>query len=275
MAAQKIPRPITFFILGFALFQACTSASRIERENYYRANPKSLFNDALQNSQKLNTLEASGYLAVESPQGGFNGTVRVYYQQPDSLLVQIKTGPGISVGYMLVIGQKFLLYNISENTLFRSEGSHVPLEELIGIRLQLPNIFDATLGLPRVYAANMPNGSKGDSLQIEVVKDKIHYSLEIDGDQYFYVADPKEGVFVGYTLVRSGETDSIFCDFKQFRKHRGIKIPRHIQVTRPAQKERVSFFYTRLKINGKLAKNRFNLKVSDKAEIIDLDRTSP
>ncbi len=274
MAVLKPNHSLKLFLI-FAIFQSCTSASRVQRAAFYRANPQSLFDAAQQHSRKLHTFEGSGHLTVESPDGGFNGTARVYYQQPDSLLIQIKTGPGVSVGYLLVIGRKFSLYNIPDNIVYRSEGDQVPLEQLIGIRLQLPNIFDAALGVPRLQAAHLSNGGNGDSLRFEAENDKIRYFLEHGGDRYGYLADPKEGAFVGYTLVRSGETDSVYCVYKQFQKHKGIKIPRHIQITRPAQKERISFFYTRLKINGKLPKHRFKLKVSSSAEVINLDEESP
>ena len=268
---QRHSLPLLYLIS--ALLASCTSGSRLAQENsYYRENPLSLFRDALQHSQKLNTLEGSGYLSVESPQGGFTGTARVYYQNPDSLLVQIKTGPGVSVGYMLVTGKQFQLYNIPDRTLFRSEGDQAPLEELIGVRLQLPNIFDAALGVPRLQGPFNSHDSEIDSLQFDFENDNIRYYLESGGDSYLYQADPKEGVFVGYTLVRSGEVDSIFCVYKQFRKQGGIKIPRHIQITRPAQKERISFFYTRLKVNGKMSKNRFSPKTPGNVKVIDLNQ---
>lgn len=258
------------FVLA-TLFFSCASVNRNQSVAYYQAHPLSLFEFAVHRLQFLKSLEGSAFLQVESPQGGFQGNARVYYQKPDSLLVQIKTGPGVSVGHLLIIGQDFWLYNIPDNILFTSHGRQVPLEELIGIRLYLPNIMDAALGIPGTHHKSVADSSAGH-IRHDFVNGKIRYQLKSENKTYIYLADPVEEAIIAYSLIDEAEADTIYYQFKQFQRHQGINIPRHIQITRPSNRERISFFYQRVKVNDKLPGDRFELKVSDSAERIELSQ---
>ncbi len=261
---------LVLFLLFISLsFSSCTG-NNSQRADFFRKNPLALYNAALQQSLKLNSLEGFAHLTVESPEGGFDGSARIYFQQPDSLLIQIKIGPGISLGYMLIKNEQFWMYNIRKKLLFKSKGDQVPLEELIGIKVPLPNIYDAALGLPRYQNYQLSDNSDSSALKIQYVGSNIQYTFLRNGHIYNFLADPGKGSFIKYTLVRKGEVDSIHVVFKQFRKYSGINVPKHIQVSRPTHKERLSFFYSRITVNKKMRPNRFALKVPKNIEIINL-----
>lgn len=260
-------------LISFLLLNSCT-VGKNQNADFYRSNPIALFQAALQHSKRLHTLEGYAHLTVESPEGGFDGYARIYFQQPDSLLIMVKTGPGISLGYMLVKDNRFWMYNIREKLLFKNQGDQVTFDEIIGINVPLPNIFDAALGLPQHNNYHLADPDS-NQIKIQMVEDKIRYSLQRNGRLFTFLADPGEGSFVGYDMVQEGELDTIHVKYKQFGKYKGINIPRHIQVTRPSHKERLSFFYRRIKANGDIAANRFRLNVSKNAEVIDLTQSNP
>jgi len=262
-------RTLFLQLVIFLLFSSCTIGEN-QKADFYRNNPIALYQAALQHSKKLKTLEGYAHLTVESPEGGFDGNARIYYQEPDSLLIVVKAGPGISLGSMLVKDGRFWMYNIREKLLFQSKGEQITFDEIIGINVPLPNIFDAALGLPDYQNYQLPDDLDSNLYKIQFKDDYIQYSLKKNNRTFKFLADPKKGSFVGYSMIQEGETDTVHVVFKQFGKYKGINIPRHIQITRPSHKERLSFFYRRIKVNGKMAANRFELKIAKNVEVIDL-----
>lgn len=271
--------PVSKNRILFSLFQSillltslsCSFFAQNDNTVFYRSNPVALFYSLVQRSLEIDTFEGSGHLTVESPVEGFQGNVKVYFRQPDSLLVIIQAGFGVPVGSMLVIGNKVQLYNIRDKILFKSEGADVPLDDLIGMNLRAANLIEATLGLPRPPELNVSND---DSLQIRSVDDKFNYVVNSDLEEKRYLADPKKQVFENYSLIRPAEKDTTICTFKQFRKFKNVRIPQHIQVTRYDKKERLSLYYTRMQVNKKIPQNRFQLKISDNVDVVNLTNST-
>jgi hypothetical protein len=265
---------ILFFLLQFILlfsFISCSLFTRNENADFYRSNPVALFYTLVQRSLEVKTFEGSGHLTVESPVEGFQGNAKVYFRQPDSLLVIIQAGFGVPVGSMLIIGDNVQLYNIRDKILFKSEGADVPLDDLIGMNLRASNLIEAALGLPRPPKFNIANN---DSLQIKPVDDKFNYVVNSDIEEKRYLADPGKQVFESYSLIRPAENDTTICTFKQFRKFKNIRIPQHIQIAKYDKKERLSLYYTRMQINKKIPKNRFQLKISDNVDVVNLTKSA-
>ncbi len=256
-----------FVIVFFSLIAiSCSSFTSNENAEYYRSNPGSLFYSVLQRSIEIDTFEGYARLTVESPSENFQGNAKIFYRQPDSLLVQIQAGFGVSIGNMLVIGDKVQLYNIRDRILYKSEGADVPLDDLIGMSLRVGNLIEAVLGLPRPpdFLANV-----NDTVKYNPVDDKFKYYLNYRDERKEYIADPKSQVFEQYTLIYPGN-DTTICNFKQFRRFKNVKMPQHIQITRYHKNERLALYYTRMQVNKKIPKNRFQLKISDNVDIINL-----
>ena len=245
---------------------SCSSFTSDENAEYYRSHPGSLFYSVLQRSLEIDTFEGNARLTVESPIENFQGNAKIFYRYPDSLLVQIQAGLGVSIGNMLVIGDKVQLYNIRDRILYKSEGADVPLDDLIGMSLRAGNLIEAVLGLPRPpdFLVNV-----NDTIKYNPVDDNFKYYLNYKDEGKEYIADPKSQVFTQYILIYHGN-DTTVCNFKQFRRFKNVKMPQHIQITRYHKSERLALYYTRMQVNKKIPKNRFQLKISDNVKIINL-----
>ena len=257
---------ILLFLLFILISFSCSSFLRNEKAEYYRSHPGSLFYSVLQRSLEIETFEGNARLTVESPIENFQGNAKVFYRRPDSLLVQIKAGFGVSIGNMLVIGDEVQLYNIRDRILYKSEGADVPLDDLIGMSLRVGNLIEAVLGLPRPPDFLI---TKNDTIEYDPVDDKFKYYLNFEEERKEYIADPESQVFVKYSLIYSDDDTTGFT-FKQFRRFKNIKMPQHIQIIRYHKNERLAFYYTRMQVNKKIAKNRFRLNVPDNVDIIHL-----
>jgi len=257
-----------YYTLPFSVFLfvwSCAPFHRNEKADYYRAHPNSLFFSALQHSLRLRTFDGSAQIAVESPQGNFNGLAQVYYQQPDSLLIQIRAGFGISVGNLLSVGDRIWIHNVREHILYQGRGADVSLNDLVGVKLRVGNLVEAALGLPK------PPLTYGKSLlQSELQDGNIYFSLA-DGDmKWEYLADPEREVFLRYTIIQTILADTIQCVFRQFRRLQQNYLPQHIQISHLHQRERLSLFYTDTRVNKKLPRDRFRLKMAKDVEVINL-----
>lgn len=267
-------RRILYFLFQFIflfVLHSCSYFTRNEKADFYRTNPKVLFYSLVQHSLEIDSFEASGHLTVESPVEGFQGNAKVYFRQPDSLLVIIQAGFGVPVGSMLIIGNKIQLYNIRDKILFKSEGADVPLDDLIGMKLRTANLIEATLGLPRPPEISL---IANDSLKIIPMEDKFNYVVNSDTEEKRYLANPNKQVFENYVLIRPTEQDTTICSFRQFRKFKNLRMPQHIQITRYDKKERLSLYYTRMQVNKKIAKGRFQLKISDNVDVVNLTKSN-
>jgi len=261
--------PLCFLIF----YSSCSSIKQKELADYYRNHPISLFYSTLQNSLEIETFQGNAHLTVESPIENFQGNAKVFYKRPDSLFVQIQAGFGVPLGSMLVIGDKVQLYNIRDRVLFRSEGADVPLDDLIGMNLRAGNLIEATLGLPRPPSFQISTITEDDSISYDSIEGNFKYYLDVGSEEREYIADPDEQVFTHYSIIRT-ENDTTACTFKNFRRFKNIRIPQHVQIIRYKQKERLAFFYTRMNVNKKLPNNRFQIKISDNVEVINLTEPS-
>ncbi len=59
-------------------------------------------------------------------------------------------------------------------------------------------------------------------------------------------------------------------EYGEFIKLSDLYFPRKIRFVRPAEKQALSVYYTDLEVNQSIDPEKFRLKISDKAEQIDL-----
>jgi len=254
-------------VLGLSLVSCSLNRSAVTAD-YFRQNPPALFYHALQNGQNLRSLSGEGYLTLESPDGGFTGYARVDYRAPDSLLVALRTGYGLSVGKLLVKGQDVWLYNVRERVVYHSVGQDVPLEDWIGLKLSVNDLFAAVLGSPRLPPLGFTETV--DSLRYSPQGKFIRYELRGTDEVRIYDADPQLGAIVRTQMVTLATFDTVECLYKNFRRIQHYFLPRQVQILRPKYRERLSFYYRRVTVNRKISPGIFELHLPEDVQIIQL-----
>jgi len=257
-----IPAVLLIFSVSCSLNRSGVNA------DYFRQNPPALFYHALQNGQMLQSLSGEGYLTLESPDGGFTGYARILYRAPDSLLISLRTGYGISLGKLLVAGNKVWLYNIRERTAYRSTGRQLPVEDWLGMRLSVEDLFAAVLGGPRVPPVELTEAA--DSLRYSVHKKWIRFELRGPDEVRLYDADPELGAIVRSRFVTLATLDTVECRFKNFRRIGRYRLPQQVQVLRPKYRERLSLYYRHVAVDRKISSRDFRLKLPGNVRIVDL-----
>ncbi len=258
-------------IFSLALIQQSCSAFRANNlGDFYRENPPALFRHAIQQSLELPSLTGEGFLTLESPDGGFTGYAQVTYKRPDSLLIKLRTGYGVSLGEILLVNDRVYIYNIRDRVLIRSEGETLPLQDMLGMELNVSDLFAAALGSPRLPLSADLALTWWDSLRYVIDQKYIRYSLQLDDMFREYVADPDLGAFVATSQVQLGQKDTIRYEFKRFRKIKKYRLPQHIQILRSQSRQRLSLYYNRLQVGRKISPNTFRIQISDDVDVINL-----
>ncbi len=257
-------------VLSLLFFVSCAPFTGGSKTDFYRSHPVSLFYTALQHGQEIESFEGKAHLTIESPVEGFQGNATIYYRRPDSLLVKLQAAFGVPVGSLLITGNRVQIYNIREKSLSESEGGNVPLNSLIGIGLRTENLFEAVLGLPRLPDMLTVSATELDSLHYMAEDGNFTYFIQTKTDKRKYIAAPDKQVFLQYVLFNGSDGDTTLCTFRQFRRFKNIRMPRHVQISRENPKERLSLFYTRMQVNKKFPNNRFKIKYPKDVKIIHL-----
>jgi outer membrane lipoprotein-sorting protein len=211
--------------------------------------------------RKISTLNASGRITVESPDFNGNFSTGILYQQTDSLMIKV-TGPfGIQVGTLFMGGGRFVLYNQFANKFFNGS-----LEDFSGSGfLQFP--LNASEMADFFTARNSFATMKIDTFRMD--EGDFYIEMHRSENQYRLWIDPENGMARRIDFVRHGEI--IYSrEYGEFIKLNDLYFPRKIRFVRPAEKQALSVYYTDLEVNQSIDPEKFRLKISDKAEQIDL-----
>ncbi len=217
--------------------------------------------DHISNTQRqLKTLDASSRITVDSQE--FSGTffANILYNSNDSLLISA-TGPfGIHAGTLFIGQHRFIFNNQIANKFYNGSVEDFRQKQFFQFPLNLAELIN-------IFAAR-------ENLSVLRV---ITYDTE---DDYFYLKTQR-GQIVDEILIdpQNGEIiriegridgDIIYIrEYGDYIKVNNIIFPRKITMTRPREKQAIAIYYTNIRLNESIDRNKFSIKISDRAEQID------
>jgi outer membrane lipoprotein-sorting protein len=214
------------------------------------------------NYDRLKTLKGRAKMIVETPESAYSATSNITIKKPDSLCIKIEAALGIDVGWLLVDRRSFVLYTPRENRWYAGSTDSLKRNNLIAFEMTFERLLRAMAGMELVQDIERAVIRRDDS-KIVV--------MGLNGEYFHkYWLDPYKGV-ITRAEVRDRKNRLIMLqEFERFVELAGVRIPRTIRMQRPSEKESMTLFYTRLKINGRLSKKDFALKIPESAEKIEL-----
>jgi outer membrane lipoprotein-sorting protein len=206
---------------------------------------------------RLNTLEASCRISVDSEEFSGNFFANVYYIKEDSLLISVSGPFGVQAGTLFIGKDRFIFYNQMSNKFYN--GSVIDFED--------KNLFQFPLKmreLMSIFAAkeNLP------SMKIEDYKidDGLYYIGAKNGDHKFKIwIDNSTGRITKLSQHLDGQTQFV-REYGDFMSSGNFNFPRKITMVKSEQKQGVSVYYTRLSINEEIDRDNFVINISDNAE---------
>jgi hypothetical protein len=259
---KKLIKTCKYFVILIAPFiSACTSPKLILDKD--KIPFEKLLDFVNQEQNKIQTLQATCRISVDSEEFSGHFFADVYYTTNDSLLLSVSGPFGMQAGTLFIGKDRFIFYNQMSNKFFN--GTTVDFEQT--------NFFQFPLNLKELI--NVFSGKENlPSMKIDTynIKDNFYYIEAIHSHhQYFLWIDHISGRIKKITMEEQGKV--IFSrEYANFVEIDGIYFPRQIEMIRPEQNQAVSLFYITLKLNDKIDRENFIVNIADHAEQIFLSR---
>jgi hypothetical protein len=206
---------------------------------------------------RLNTLEASCRISVDSEEFSGNFFANVYYIKEDSLLLSVSGPFGVQAGTLFIGKERFIFYNQMSNKFYNGSVTDFEDKNLFQFPLkmrELMNIFAAKENLP--------------SMKIEDYKidDGLYFINAKNRNQNFKIwIDNSTGRITKLSQHKDDQT--LFVrEYGDFMSSGNSHFPRKITMVKPEQKQAVSVYYTHLSINEEIDRDNFIINISDNAE---------
>lgn len=241
-------------------FTACTT-NILVKADLKDATYRSLLEENEQWLNSILAMDGQARITLDTPEysGTFNADVLV--QQPDSMLITL-TGPlGLRVGKVFISGRRFVFYNQVMNQFLTGSQQDFEGTNFLQFPLELDQLASVIKAEDRFGVLKKRTYTlKDNCFFVETQNGTLHHRIWFE-PRYHRIK--KIEYYEDNQLLFVKEYD-------RFEKVDGIVFPRHIQFTRPEEKQGVSIYFNELKLNRHSDPARFAVRISDKATQIDL-----
>lgn len=250
---------ILFFIILFFIV-SCSSP------RYILDKGKVSFSDLLksiENDQnQIHSLSGQSRISIETEEFSGSFFADIFYNNNDSLLVDISGPFGLGIGKMFLGKDRFIFLNQFSNQFYSGDTEDFKNKNFLQFPLKIHEISNFFTGK-------------------EIVNNMKIINYEIDND-LFYI-NGKNGSF-NYNIWIDNNTGHIkkieyvdnkkiilIKEYDKFLKFQETYFPKYIKLTRPEEKQVVSVYYNQLVLNQKIEPSEFIIKITDSARQIDLN----
>lgn len=208
------------------------------------------------NRRKISNFEGTGTITVKSREINTSATFKVTLIKPDSISLTIMGPFGIELAQTLVTKDKFLFYDVLQNTAYEGETNDDILRNIFKINLSFSDLMDAFIG--------------SVNLTKHLYKPPAKYS--IDGDQYVltyvdsltgeitnYKVDIRELGITDYQLENKNGNVILSGKYSRFNYLENVAVPYSINVQNRREDQLVTIEYRQMSANIKGASIDFRL----------------
>jgi outer membrane lipoprotein-sorting protein len=195
------------------------------------------------NRERVQSMQGSGTISVESPEMAQSGSFELTLHKPDSILVKVEGPFGISVGSVLLTRTDFHFYNSLQNQLISGSVNASNLNRIFRVNLT----FDELLSLFTGGSFVAGDDSSPDSLFVE--ENQFVLTYRRDGGSRRYWIDP--GTLLIAKIQHLDSKGKLFLEerFEKFRDLGDASLPRQIRITQQLNKRVVAVAFSALAIN--------------------------
>ncbi|MBF8294836.1 MAG: hypothetical protein HW389_1381 [Bacteroidetes bacterium] len=195
------------------------------------------------NRERVQSLNGSGTITVESPELAQSGSFELMLHKPDSILVKIEGPFGIHVGSVLLTRTDFLFYNSLQNQLISGSVTPANINRIFRINLT----FDELLNLFTGGSFFADDGNDPDTLVVEDNQFVLTYGNSAGKRRYWI--DP--GTLLISKVQHLDTNGKLVLEerFEKFQDLGGASLPRHIRLTQHQARRLVAVAFSSLSIN--------------------------
>lgn len=217
------------------------------------------------NSVVIETMEASGNIAFDSPEQSGQGWIEVRIKKPDSVFVKIDGPFGISIAQALITRTDFIYYNVQENKAITGPTTDINIGAVLRIKVTFDELLSGFSG------GFLLNNDPNDSNYAESENGFYTISTPEGSGSMKYFIDP-----VLYTVYRYNKLDknkktivevNYNNYFEELASGKRFYFPANIRINNPEKKQSIWVDYQNKNFNKTDLK--FKVKIPKSAKIIN------
>jgi outer membrane lipoprotein-sorting protein len=196
------------------------------------------------NRERVQSLNGSGTITVETPDIAQSGSFELMMHKPDSILVKFEGPFGIHVGAALLTRTGFVFYNSLQNKLITGSINAANLNRIFRVNLT----FDELLNLFTGGSFVAGDDNKPDSLVVEESQLVMSYGDSAGVRRYWI--DP--GTMLIVKIQHTDATGKLVLEerFERFRDVGEASLPRQIRLTQHQARRVVAVTFSSLAVNA-------------------------
>jgi outer membrane lipoprotein-sorting protein len=216
---------------------------------------------------KINSLEASGTIAFDSPDMSNSGYIEIRLRKPDSVLVKIEGPFGIDIANALITRTDFIYYNVQENKVILGPTSDINIGAILRIKVTFDELINSFSG--SFYFEDDEQDS------IDAASENNFYVLQVNKEyvKKKYFIEPYSYVINTYSVYDRKDKMLLEVDYSKFEDEKtdsgNVNFPNQIIINRPDSKQTVWLTYESKELNKKNLS--FKIKYPKSAKIIRWD----
>lgn len=191
----------------------------------------------------LRTVAGEGTASFDSPEMNGSASFALALIRPDSMLVQLRGPFGISVGFLFLSRERFLLYNSIENSVSSGAYTDDAVRSVIPARLTFDELLSAFTGM-----FPLPQALEPVSYATEDGQFVLHYRQQNTNSTYW--VDPEDLLVRHFQVTDTAGTIVMEGFAKGTISDGDIAIPRRIALRMPEEEREISIAFSSADLNS-------------------------
>jgi hypothetical protein len=245
-----------YIVTALAIILVGCGGSKFEL-NRTTVSYETLFSDIKNEQKKIKTLQGNARITVDSE--SFSGTfyADIFINQNDSLLINVEALFGLDAGMMFIGNSRFIFHNKIDNQFYSGSISDFRDRNFMQFPIKISEIADIFTARDQLMSMKIE----------EYTIDNNRFFVEGGNNLYGYRLwiDPHTGHISKIEYLK--DTERVYMkEYKNFLKIENLYFPKKIILERPLDNQGMSIYYTKLKINDPIEKEKFTIRISDQAQ---------
>ncbi len=211
--------------------------------------------------QQVKSLQAISRITIDSKEFSGHFYANILYQQSDSLLITVNGLFGLDAGNLFIGKDRFIFYNQISNKFYNGAVQDFKYRRFMQFPLSISELSNILLGKENFTIIKIMDYSvQQNSFLIKAQNGDLNYDIWIDNH-------------TGHIFkLHAYKLDQLLFtrEYGDFIKQEGIYFPRKIIMTQVEEHQSIAVYYTELKINKEINRKKFDIKISDTAQQIDI-----
>lgn len=219
------------------------------------------------NSSLIETMEASGNIAFDSPEQSGQGWIEVRIKKPDSVFVKIEGPFGISIAQALITRYDFIYYNVQENKAILGPTNDINIGAILRIKVSFDELLSGFSGGFILSENNLDTLSAGSENGLYTI-----YAPREPGAQKYFI-DPSIYTVQKYNSIDENQKTIVEVNygsyFEENASGKSVYFPSSIKINNPGKNQSVYVDYVNKTFNKSDLK--FSIKIPKSAKVTKWD----